>query len=91
MLLSEKHTPTSTSEKERVTQAGGRIIFGRVLGTLAVSRSIGDIDYKYPHNKASADFVTASPFVNKVDMSPTDEFLIIACDGLWYELCKWKC
>lgn len=53
------------------------------MGTLAVARSLGDHDYKYPHNKGSQDFVSSEPFINKISLNETHEFLIISCDGLW--------
>src|SRR5687768_15607756 len=60
----EKHKPANPVEKARIEKSGGRVIFGRILGnlaglqpllscpTLAVARSFGDIEFKYPHNKA---------------------------------------
>lgn len=57
--------------------------YGRVSGELAVTRSFGDIQYKHPHNKASADFVSVLPHIRVLDLQPSDEFLILASDGLW--------
>lgn len=73
------------------------ISISRINGELAVSRAIGDIDYKgegmaaydwaFPpsHNRDSfvADLVIAEPTVMSVDLVDEDEFLIMACDGLW--------
>jgi len=84
--LTEKHKPTQPSERRRVEQAGGQVIFGRVLGSLAVSKAMGDVDFKFPYNKSHADFVSAEPFINKVEIGPQHPFLIIACDGLWDKL-----
>lgn len=28
---------------------GGQVVFGRVLGSLAVSRALGDMDFKHPY------------------------------------------
>jgi integrin-linked kinase-associated serine/threonine phosphatase 2C len=86
VLLTEKHKPTEPEERKRVEQAGGQVIFGRVLGSLAVSKAMGDIDFKHPYNKAEADFVSAVPYINKVKISKDNPFLIIACDGLWDKL-----
>jgi len=69
-----------------VEQAGGQVIFGRVLGSLAVSKAMGDIDFKHPYNKAHADFVSAVPYINKVEINSNNPFMIIACDGLWDKL-----
>jgi len=84
LLLSEKHKPNT--EKTRIENGGGHVIFGRILGSLAVSRSLGDIEFKYPFNNASADFVSAHPFISKTQLCKEDEFLILACDGLWDKL-----
>eukprot|EP01105_Mastigella_eilhardi_P023647 TRINITY_DN5_c0_g2_i1.p1 TRINITY_DN5_c0_g2~~TRINITY_DN5_c0_g2_i1.p1 ORF type:complete len:322 (+),score=102.73 TRINITY_DN5_c0_g2_i1:95-1060(+) len=81
--VSFKHKPFDPAEKARVEAAGGRIFLGRVLGTLAVSRAFGDVEFKTPQNKASADFVSSEPYIAKIPLTPEHQFLIIACDGLW--------
>ena len=48
-----KHKPMDDGERERVQQAGGFVIFGRVGGTLAVSRAFGDKPFKVPHSKVT--------------------------------------
>ncbi|KAH0552972.1 hypothetical protein GP486_006830 [Trichoglossum hirsutum] len=71
-------------EKARIVAAGGFVDFGRVNGNLALSRAIGDFEFK-----KSADLtpehqiVTAYPDVIIHDISEDDEFLVIACDGIW--------
>ena len=67
----------------RIEQAGGHVLFGRVLGSLAVSRSLGDFEFKHPQNKGTADFVSCDPFVAQVALTPENPFMIVACDGLW--------
>ena len=44
--LSVDHKATLSSEQARINSAGLRVIEGRVSGKLAVSRAIGDFDYK---------------------------------------------
>eukprot|EP00027_Filamoeba_sp_ATCC50430_P014235 CAMPEP_0168564608 /NCGR_PEP_ID=MMETSP0413-20121227/13343_1 /TAXON_ID=136452 /ORGANISM="Filamoeba nolandi, Strain NC-AS-23-1" /LENGTH=600 /DNA_ID=CAMNT_0008596305 /DNA_START=47 /DNA_END=1846 /DNA_ORIENTATION=- len=84
ILLTYKHKPTENSEKERIRKAGGHVVFGRVMGSLAVARSFGDRDFKFPYNKAEGDFVSALPYIQKLTLDPQqDHFLIISCDGLW--------
>ncbi|KAG0490556.1 hypothetical protein HPP92_007419 [Vanilla planifolia] len=76
--LSFDHKPDRPDEMERVEADGGRIINWdgyRVLGVLAVSRSIGDYYLK--------PYVSAIPEISVTERSEEDEFLILASDGLW--------
>lgn len=86
MLLTEKHKPTAPAEKKRIEDAGGQVVFGRVLGSLAVSKSLGDLDFKHPYNRADGDFVSAVPYIHKVELNSKHPFIVIACDGLWDKL-----
>ncbi|KAK3016060.1 hypothetical protein RJ639_007547 [Escallonia herrerae] len=76
--LSRDHKPDRPDEKERVETAGGRVINWngcRVSGVLATSRSIGD-QYLKP-------YVISEPEVTVNKRTRSDNFLIIASDGLW--------
>jgi serine/threonine protein phosphatase PrpC len=77
ILLTKKHTPSDPSERARIERAGGTVFHGRVLGSLAVSRALGDLNFK------DIPMVIPAPFQREVDLSDEDEFLIVACDGLW--------
>jgi serine/threonine protein phosphatase PrpC len=44
--LSEDHKPTDEGEKNRIEAAGGTVSWKRVDGDLAVSRALGDFQYK---------------------------------------------
>eukprot|EP00249_Psilotum_nudum_P020892 c27886_g1_i3 orf=1221-2294(+) len=82
--LSQDHKPELENEKERILQAGGFIHSGRVNGSLNLARAIGDMEFK--KNKylpPQRQIVTAWPDVNTVGLSVDDEFLILACDGIW--------
>eukprot|EP01111_Echinosteliopsis_oligospora_P004978 TRINITY_DN1813_c1_g1_i1.p1 TRINITY_DN1813_c1_g1~~TRINITY_DN1813_c1_g1_i1.p1 ORF type:complete len:570 (+),score=121.52 TRINITY_DN1813_c1_g1_i1:135-1844(+) len=83
VVLSVAHLASDAAEKSRISDAGGLVQYDRISGDLAVSRSFGDIDFKHPHNKSHADFVSVKPHVQVVDLSPHDDFLILASDGLW--------
>jgi serine/threonine protein phosphatase PrpC len=85
-VLTELHRPTLGSEAQRITAAGGKVMFGRVQGILAVSRAFGDLSFKSPANGSALDFVSADPFVAKERVRLEDQFLVIACDGLWDKL-----
>jgi hypothetical protein len=64
-------------ELTRIEEAGGEVIFRgncfRVQGDLAMSRSFGDLRLKYPLN-----LVTADPEIRVEELSPLDQFVIIA-------------
>ena len=44
--LSVDHKPDDEAEKKRITAAGGWVKDGRVMGALAVSRALGDFEFK---------------------------------------------
>jgi serine/threonine protein phosphatase PrpC len=73
--VTEEHVATEPSEVAEVQRRGGFCANGRVSNILAVTRAFGDFSLK-PH-------VTAEPFIRCINLADDDEFLIIACDGLW--------
>jgi serine/threonine protein phosphatase PrpC len=79
--LSKDHKPGLPEEIARVVSVGGFVTRGRVLGSLAVSRAFGDIDFK----SASSETCCVSPEADLMvsPITPDDEFLVLACDGLW--------
>ncbi|KAK5094882.1 Protein phosphatase 2C 2 [Exophiala xenobiotica] len=82
--LSFDHKPQNEGEKARISAAGGFVDFGRVNGNLALSRAIGDFEFKKSADLApEQQIVTAYPDVVTHDISEDDEFLVLACDGIW--------
>lgn len=82
--LSFDHKPQNEAEKARIVAAGGFVDFGRVNGNLALSRALGDFEFKKKADlPAEKQIVTAFPDVTVHDISPDDEFLVVACDGIW--------
>ncbi|TYH15711.1 hypothetical protein ES288_A05G064000v1 [Gossypium darwinii] len=82
--LSRDHKPDLEAEKERILKAGGFIHAGRVNGSLNLSRAIGDMEFK--KNKllpAEKQTVSANPDINTVELCDYDDFLVLACDGIW--------
>ncbi|XP_014557011.1 hypothetical protein COCVIDRAFT_37536 [Bipolaris victoriae FI3] len=82
--LSFDHKPQNEAEKARIQAAGGFVDFGRVNGNLALSRAIGDFEFKKSADlPPEQQIVTAYPDVEIHDINQDDEFLIVACDGIW--------
>eukprot|EP01121_Diplochlamys_sp_Union-15-3_P009811 TRINITY_DN2692_c0_g1_i3.p1 TRINITY_DN2692_c0_g1~~TRINITY_DN2692_c0_g1_i3.p1 ORF type:complete len:501 (-),score=75.39 TRINITY_DN2692_c0_g1_i3:31-1533(-) len=83
--LSTDIRPNDVSERTRIELAGGKVSpSGRVLGLLGVSRSIGDIFFKDKSvNGISSNLLVAEPVIQKRILSKHDEFIVLACDGLF--------
>jgi Leucine-rich repeat (LRR) protein/serine/threonine protein phosphatase PrpC len=74
--LTVDHKPESLQERERIRRANGFVTEARrVNGLLALTRSLGDA--------ALQPAVTHEPDVTHFNLRPEDEYLILACDGLW--------
>ncbi|KAG7098510.1 hypothetical protein E1B28_000454 [Marasmius oreades] len=73
--LTYDHKGSDKQEAKRITDAGGFVMSGRVNGVLAVTRSLGDSSMK--------EFVVGAPYTTETELCDDDEFLILACDGLW--------
>jgi serine/threonine protein phosphatase PrpC len=78
------HKPYDDIEKERIEKAGGVVKNKRIDGQLAVSRALGDF-----YMKTNKDL---GPNEQKVSVEPEtkvrirtlgEEFLVMACDGVW--------
>ncbi|XP_061821411.1 protein phosphatase 1B isoform X2 [Nerophis lumbriciformis] len=89
------HKPCNPRERERIQNAGGSVMIQRVNGSLAVSRALGDYDYKCVVGKGPTEqLVSPEPEVYEMFRSPEqDQFVILACDGIWdvmsnEELCE---
>lgn len=84
MPLSEDHKPDDVLERKRIYNANGFVEDGRVNGMLALSRALGDFEYKNnPSMKPRDQAVTAFPDVKVVPLNTNCEFVLLACDGLW--------
>lgn len=82
--LSFDHKPTNEGEKNRIVNAGGFVDMGRVNGNLALSRGIGDFEFKDSKLLPEEQAVTALPDVLEHDLNTlNDEFIVLACDGIW--------
>lgn len=85
MDLSEDHKPFNEIERNRIESAGGFVSqVGRINNNLNLSRSIGDLKYKQVKGmSAKEQIITAEPDIMCVKYTPEDEFIILACDGVW--------
>ncbi|KAH7919585.1 PP2C-domain-containing protein [Leucogyrophana mollusca] len=82
--LSFDHKPSSETERARIVGAGGYIEYGRVNGNLALSRALGDFEFKKNYSLIpQKQVITADPDVTVHDVTDEDEFLVLACDGIW--------
>lgn len=90
--LSVDHKPSVPAEEARIVAAGCQVENGRVNMTLAVSRALGDVDFK---SGDSTDWrmqaVTAYPDVTITPSRSDDEFIVIGCDGIWDVLSNEEC
>src|ERR1700733_14424101 len=78
----EQLTKSLVGEKARITAAGGFVDFGRVNGNLALSRAIGDFEFKKTAElPPEQQIVTAFPDVTEHEITSDDEFIVLACDG----------
>lgn len=87
--LSYDHKPTHIGELIRINDAGGSVSYNRVGGVLALSRAFGDFTFK---SRRLADNQTLHSEETQVTVEPEcithhlsikDEFIVLACDGIW--------
>ncbi|GFO27791.1 protein phosphatase 1e, partial [Plakobranchus ocellatus] len=65
-------------ERRRIEELGGCVLFfgaWRVNGNIAVARAIGDAAHK--------PFISSDADVTSLRMTGEEEYLVLACDGLW--------
>ena len=56
---------------------------GRVDGIIAISRAIGDWEYKSNTIAPEKMAVSSFPEVRKFEITKDLDFVICACDGIW--------
>ena len=87
--LTNDHRPCNPEEALRVKAAGGHICAdGYLNGHLAVLRALGDHHFKDLKAPAGPNGAMEGPLLAKPEValhtiSPEDEFILMACDGLW--------
>lgn len=51
---------------------------------MALSRALGDFEFKHNYSlEPEQQIVTADPDIEECDFTGKEEFLVIACDGIW--------
>lgn len=98
VLATEDHKPSNPIERERIQNAGGSVMIQRVNGSLAVSRALGDFEYKNVEGKGPTEqLVSPEPeFYIRERIEAEDQFLVLACDGVWdvmtnEDICNFVC
>jgi protein phosphatase 2C family protein 2/3 len=78
--LTKDQKCNTLEERMRVEALGGHVEFNAVNGELEVSRSVGDSRVATGRKLLG---LSAEPEVGVHYLADDDEFIIIACDGLW--------
>lgn len=98
VALSWDHKPNNASERRRIEESGSEVkevttpgangrksrTMYRVNGDLNLSRAIGDLRHKTrPDLRPEKQAVTSTPDIHAEARTPGDEFIVLACDGIW--------
>lgn len=90
--LSQDHKPDLQQEKTRIEKAGGFVEENRVKGVLNLSRSMGDMEYKSdPSLNVEQQMITVVPEIKIHKVQKGNEFIVVACDGIWDCLTSQEC
>jgi len=82
--MSRDHKPDDADERRRIYAANSFVEGSRVQGMLALSRALGDFDYKGNERmRPKEQAVTAFPEIKVSSIQGDTEFIILACDGIW--------
>lgn len=83
--LSVDHKPEDDDERKRIEAAGGTVTAdGRVNGGLNLSRALGDHWYKRNDSMLPQEqMISAWPDIQTETIGDQDEFIVVACDGIW--------
>lgn len=90
--LSHDHKPNEAVERRRIEAAGGRVeeiragdrVIHRVNGNLSLARALGDLEYKKRSDLGpEKQVICATPDILAEPLADDDEFIVLACDGIW--------
>jgi serine/threonine protein phosphatase PrpC len=77
--LSYDHKAIDKDEIKRVKKAGGMFFRGRLGGSLAITRSLGDYSFK----KEGGFGLISEPYTLRIEIENDDLYIIMASDGIW--------
>lgn len=81
------HKPSHPTEKSRILAAGGTVSAddcARLDGNLAVSRGLGDFEYKKDEDlPVESQKASCVPDVYEMGGLPAGTIVVLACDGVW--------
>jgi serine/threonine protein phosphatase PrpC len=81
------HKPSHATEKARIEAAGGHVSEEeppRLDGNLAVSRGLGDFEYKGDNSRPVAEQkVSCIPDIYEISGLRKGTIVVLACDGVW--------
>lgn len=81
--MSRDHKPHNLREKKRIEASGGYVDDGYLNGQLNVARALGDWHMEGMKGGTDGGPLSAEPELMTMELTQEDEFLIMACDGLW--------
>lgn len=83
--LSVDNKPEEQGEEQRIVNAGGVVVHGRINRQINVSRAFGDHMFKANSSMSPLEqMMTALPEVVVEPFNEsTDSFLVLMCDGIW--------
>lgn len=91
--LTRDHKPESPRERRRIEAAGGTVakcgLCYRIDFCLNMSRALGDFQFKDPLTQPEHQKISPVGDVTTVEIDDNDEFLVVACDGL-FEMMTWE-
>ncbi|KAG6830170.1 hypothetical protein H0H92_001899 [Tricholoma furcatifolium] len=79
--LTYDHKVSDPQEIKRVKDLRGVFWRGRVLGQLNITRGLGD--HEAQQGYSIKKFVVSTPYTKRVELNDDDNFIILACDGVW--------
>ncbi|CAE7826910.1 ppm-1.A [Symbiodinium sp. CCMP2592] len=87
ILETVDHKPDHPTEKFRIEAAGGTVTMEdppRLDGSLAVSRGLGDFEYKGDGQRlASEQKVSCVPDIYEISSLQPGSICVLGCDGIW--------